>query len=197
MLWNGRYPRLGPIMQSAQKLASSCGYCSAASTFKNSALKVMIDIAFWKMAFLTYVYSRCRLASPPADHSSLLVGSNSPFSELTTLSLKSTATSWDDILRLEPLLPNLQDLQIGDNGIESLSNVHSGQFRNLKCINLEDNAISTWDQVNNLEHLERLVWRISSEIGNNRQIELINRLIYQSRNVVSQWEPDMQYRPYL
>lgn len=58
-------------------------------------------------------------------------------------------------MRLEPLLPNLEDLQLGSNKISSITDIEANQFLKLKCINLEDNDIEQWEQVAKLGRLQR------------------------------------------
>ncbi|KAJ8663395.1 hypothetical protein O0I10_000634 [Lichtheimia ornata] len=94
--------------------------------------------------------NHCRLEPPSTsiDHAA--------FSSITTLGLSSTKTPWLTIMQLEPLLPALEDLQLGKNEIQHLTKPDSNQFPRLKCINLEDNEISSWDEIAKLGCLQSL-----------------------------------------
>ncbi|GAA5814954.1 hypothetical protein MFLAVUS_011488 [Mucor flavus] len=91
-------------------------------------------------------YSQSRLAPPPTHALS--------FSNLKILSLNQTLIPWKHIETLSYQLPQLEDLQLGGNELKELG-VITG-FRNLKCLNLEDNLISEWGQVEKLGSLPNL-----------------------------------------
>lgn len=76
------------------------------------------------------------------------------FSNLKTLALNQTLTTWQDIKSLAPQLPQLEDLQLGGNEISQLGVIEK-DFRNLKCLNLEDNLITDWTQVATLASLPK------------------------------------------
>ncbi|KAL0091755.1 hypothetical protein J3Q64DRAFT_1725187 [Phycomyces blakesleeanus] len=101
-----------------------------------------------------------RLAPLPTDIHSLYRGSQSPFANLTTLGLNNSGISWEDILRLEPLIASIEDLQVGNNKITSLSGKENTQkpiFQKLKWLNLELNELEDWDEViTNLGNLPSL-----------------------------------------
>ncbi|KAI9264302.1 hypothetical protein BDA99DRAFT_508948 [Phascolomyces articulosus] len=98
----------------------------------------------------------CRLESPPEDPTLLYRNNTSPFTTLTTLALSNTLTTWSQVAKLEPLLPNLQDLQLGQNQIETILDVQSDQFQQLQCINLENNHIQQWQDIQSLGNLKSL-----------------------------------------
>ena len=64
-------------------------------------------------------------------------------------------TTWSQVIKLEPLLPNLEDLQLGENQITSITNVRADQFQQLKWINLENNHIQQWKDIESLGNLKR------------------------------------------
>ncbi|CAO3577068.1 unnamed protein product [Absidia cylindrospora] len=91
---------------------------------------------------------------PPSD--TLLNSTTpSPFQHLKTLVLCNTHITWNQILQLEPLLLHLEDLQLSGNGIKELDRPLT-HLKKLKCINLEDNCIQNWNQVDHLGLLPNL-----------------------------------------
>lgn len=104
--------------------------------------------------YFSYIFSYIRLLPPPDD---LLTPYNiniSPFSNLKTLILCYTHITWEHIIQLSPLLTQLEDLQLSGNEIDSL-NGDLTHLQNLKCINLENNKLKDWSQVNNLNSLPK------------------------------------------
>lgn len=75
------------------------------------------------------------------------------FSNLKILSLNQTLIPWEHIETLSYQLPQIEDLQLGGNELKELG-VITG-FRNLKCLNLEDNLIGEWSQVEKLGSLPK------------------------------------------
>ncbi|KAI8145852.1 hypothetical protein BJV82DRAFT_602482 [Fennellomyces sp. T-0311] len=100
--------------------------------------------------------NHCRIESPPDDPSVLMRNGVSPFAQLTTLGLSNTQIPWKQVERLEPLLPNLEELQLGRNQIDAIENVTPNQFQRLKWINLEDNTIHQWKAIESLGNLKSL-----------------------------------------
>ncbi|CAO3616259.1 unnamed protein product [Cunninghamella echinulata] len=96
-----------------------------------------------------------RLLPPTLEFLTSNSVNNSPFSNLKTLVLCYTYITWDQVLLLSPLLSQLEDLQLSGNNIESLGGI-STHFPHLKCINLEQNKLKDWDQVNSLNSLPNL-----------------------------------------
>ncbi|KAF7731007.1 hypothetical protein EC973_001053 [Apophysomyces ossiformis] len=76
------------------------------------------------------------------------------FEHLTTLALNNTRTTWHDIELIAPLLTSLEDLQLGGNRIDRLSTLTT--LRSLKCINLEENDLDRWEEVEKLGSLPSL-----------------------------------------
>ncbi|CAO3608649.1 unnamed protein product [Cunninghamella blakesleeana] len=117
----------------------------------NSVAKITNQLSQLKTICLNYI----RLLPPPDD---LLTPNNiisSPFSNLRTLVLCYTQIEWGHIIQLSPLLTQLEDLQLSGNGI-SLLNGNLSHLQNLKCINLENNKLKDWDQINHLNSLPNL-----------------------------------------
>ncbi|KAG0194446.1 hypothetical protein DFQ28_011247 [Apophysomyces sp. BC1034] len=102
----------------------------------------------------------------------------SVFENLTTLALNNTRTKWHDIEMLAPLLTYLEDLQLGGNQINQLSALTT--LKQLKCINLEDNKIDSWDQVEKLGSLPRSV-----ENGKARALACVLETMYLLNNQIS------------
>ena len=100
-------------------------------------------------------FSHCRIESPPNDLAVLMREGVSPFARLTTLGLSNTLTTWKQVEQLEPLLPNLEELQLGRNQLASIENVTANQFQKVKWINLEDNVIEHWKDIESLGNLKR------------------------------------------
>ena len=67
-------------------------------------------------------------------------------------------TTWSQVIKLEPLLPKLEDLQLGENQIVSINNVRADQFQQLKWINLENNNIQEWKDIESLGNLKRYIY---------------------------------------
>lgn len=88
-----------------------------------------------------------RLCTPPST--------GLHFSNLQTLSLNQTFITWKDIEILAPQLPQLEDLQLGGNEITELGFVKG--FDALHTLNLEDNLISDWKEVEKLGSLPKYV----------------------------------------
>lgn len=91
--------------------------------------------------------NQLRICPPPATGLQL--------SNLKTLALNQTLISWKDIQLLAPQLTQLEDLQLGSNEIKELGIITNG-FDQLKSINLENNLISDWSQVESLSTLPNL-----------------------------------------
>ncbi|CAO3652307.1 unnamed protein product [Mucor hiemalis] len=91
--------------------------------------------------------NQLRLCPPPTSGLQL--------SNLKTLALNQTFITWKDIEVLAPQLTQLEDLQLGSNGIKELGTI-TNDFNRLKSINLENNLISDWSQVENLSTLPNL-----------------------------------------
>ncbi|KAG2220549.1 hypothetical protein INT45_004155 [Circinella minor] len=135
----------------------------------------------------------CRLESPP-DNPTLLHRNNaSPFVGLKTLALSNTMTTWSQIIKLEPLLPKLEDLQLGENQIKSITNLRADQFQQLKWINLENNHIRQWKDIESLGNLKSLeiLYLNGNKIPNIEPISegMFSNLIFLriEDNLLSQW----------
>ncbi|ORY99979.1 hypothetical protein BCR43DRAFT_484660 [Syncephalastrum racemosum] len=100
--------------------------------------------------------NQTRLLPPPDDPTLLHRLDHSPFTDLTTLALSGTRTTFADILRLEPLFPHLEDLQLGACQLSSLETVQPHQLKKLKWMNLEENEIQDWEEVAKLGQLQSL-----------------------------------------
>ncbi|KAG0173762.1 hypothetical protein DFQ30_007047 [Apophysomyces sp. BC1015] len=124
-----RQQRPRSVTQPATGLGNHCGYRIAIAASTHLAPK----------------------ATPPTE---TLRQRGSVFENLTTLALNNTRTKWHDIEMLAPLLTYLEDLQLGGNQINQLSALTT--LKQLKCINLEDNKIDSWDQVEKLGSLPSL-----------------------------------------
>lgn len=103
------------------------------------------------------ILSQTRLLPPPNDPVQLHRLDHSPFADLTTLALSGTRTTFADILRLEPLFPHLEDLQLGACHLSSLETVQPHQLKKLKWLNLEENSIASWGEVAKLGQLQRYI----------------------------------------
>ncbi|KAI8083086.1 uncharacterized protein BX664DRAFT_339788 [Halteromyces radiatus] len=81
--------------------------------------------------------------------------SPSPFDHLKTLVLCNTHITWDQVLQLDHLFLHLEDLQLSGNGIQTIDRapIH---MRQLKCINLEDNCLQDWKEINHFSSLPNL-----------------------------------------
>ncbi|KAI9025100.1 hypothetical protein CLU79DRAFT_746264 [Phycomyces nitens] len=138
-----------------------------------------------------------RLASLPTDINSLYREAQSPFTNLTTLGLNNSGVSWEDILRIEPLITNLEDLQLGNNKITNLrgiDNTHKPMFQKLKWLNLELNELDNWDEVLQLAALPSLEMMFLNENKfttikpcSSNQFMTLNFLRIDS-NLVDNWE---------
>jgi hypothetical protein len=76
------------------------------------------------------------------------------FNGIKTLELNSTLITWDDMLTLEPFLPNLEALHFGWNKLKTFCSIHG--FRNLRKLYLECNEIHEWAEIDKLSGLPRL-----------------------------------------
>ncbi|ORY66787.1 hypothetical protein BCR35DRAFT_181638 [Leucosporidium creatinivorum] len=82
----------------------------------------------------------------PLREPTLLAG----FERLTTLNLNRTLMDWNELLLLSPSLPELQELQLGDNELASLSAETSPTeplLPSLKTLNLDTNKLTNWDEI--------------------------------------------------
>ncbi|KAH8928176.1 RNI-like protein [Atractiella rhizophila] len=84
------------------------------------------------------------------------------FRNLRVLQLNKTAISAQEIFYLHSSLPLLEDLQAGYNGITSLLPLcEEGIFPSMRSLNIEGNAITSWEEVvvslGRLPLLERLI----------------------------------------
>jgi Leucine-rich repeat (LRR) protein len=100
---------------------------------------------------LAYLYSpnnsQSRLCSPPST--------GLEFSRLKTLALNQTLITWREVEILAPHLPQLEDLQLGSNKISQLGSVKG--LDALKSINLENNLISDWNEIEKSGSLQKYV----------------------------------------
>lgn len=76
------------------------------------------------------------------------------FSNVKVLTLVDANLSWNSIQTIEQYFPMLEELHVGSNNIDMIS-ATSG-FLNLKVLNLEHNALTKWEQVEQLGLLPRL-----------------------------------------
>ena len=84
----------------------------------------------------------------------------SAFPQLKALSLDKSLIPWKEVALLELQLPVLESLHLNHNGLKAF---YDGQnalvhgFRNLKWLNLESNAIQSWDEVHRFSELPRYI----------------------------------------
>ncbi|KAL2916129.1 hypothetical protein HK105_204220 [Polyrhizophydium stewartii] len=85
------------------------------------------------------------------------------FAKLRRVTLMNSLLTWDSVARIEPWLPNLEELHIGLNRISRIGSASSSDgstlvcgFLNLQVLNLEGNCIDSWDEVLNLRRLPKL-----------------------------------------
>jgi len=105
----------------------------------------------------------------------------SRFPNLAVLLLNKSGCSWGGARAVAAALPSLRELSLGGCGITTLATEGDGDaslatgLEGLKALNLEDNAIGDWSEVErlgSLPSLERL------HLGGNR----LDRVAYPSRN---------------
>ncbi|CAG8483594.1 9173_t:CDS:10 [Acaulospora colombiana] len=104
-------------------------------------------------------YNRFQILKGPPNFSEV-------FLNLKSLSLNHTRITWDQIELLEPCLPSIENLQLGFNGIklrieddgdkENRATTKIKGFVKLKIVNLESNAICTWEEVARFSDLPSL-----------------------------------------
>ncbi len=83
---------------------------------------------------------------------------SAPFEQLRDLILNSTGISWKQVEHIAPALPNVKQLHLCGNGIKSIETASAFVrcYPNLKVINLDDNDIEEWSEVNKLAALPSL-----------------------------------------
>ncbi|KAI8060555.1 hypothetical protein BC940DRAFT_350534 [Gongronella butleri] len=102
----------------------------------------------------------------------------SSFSHLRTLVLCGTRITWDQVVALQPFVPQLEDLQLSGNQLATLTPLH--HLPHLQCLNLEHNNLTDWHQVNALTTLPRL----HTLFLNNNQLTSIELLPDTFREIV-------------
>lgn len=82
------------------------------------------------------------------------------FPTVKTLVCGSMRLTWDDLVKLSDVFPNLEELRVPSNNITSLNTPISNNFKKLKILDLEDNEIIEWAEVCKLSvipSLEQLI----------------------------------------
>lgn len=81
---------------------------------------------------------------------------NYRFPTVKTLVCGAMHLIWDDLIKLSQVFPNLEELRVPSNKITTLSTPASNNFKNLKILALEGNAIVEWSEVCKLSVLTNL-----------------------------------------
>ncbi|KAJ2997717.1 hypothetical protein HDV02_005187 [Globomyces sp. JEL0801] len=95
------------------------------------------------------------------------------FTSITVLGLIGTQLTWDEITKLSPSFPNLEELYVGYNGLKfpKKSCNEPEVFAKVKILDLENNLLSDWNDITNaigkFPHLANLSLR------NNRIAEVL------------------------
>ena len=84
---------------------------------------------------------------------------------LARLSLNKTRLQWDQLVLLEQTLPNLQELSIAYNEIDSIPRIPETAFRSLRTLLMEGNDIADIQSLSSLPKLHTL------NVAGNRRIE--------------------------
>ena len=78
--------------------------------------------------------------------------------------------SWSDIVTIAGDLPSLEVLQVHNNKIDVIDNIHNDKFSKLLHLDLDGNIVSCWESVNNLGEAEASIeWLIGDVEGEPRK----------------------------
>lgn len=78
------------------------------------------------------------------------------FPNLKTLVCGSMRLTWNDLIKLSRVFPNLEELRVPSNNITNLDTPTDNHFKNLKILALENNEINEWSEVCKLSQIPTL-----------------------------------------
>ncbi|TPX68031.1 hypothetical protein SpCBS45565_g03407 [Spizellomyces sp. 'palustris'] len=76
------------------------------------------------------------------------------FSSLRALTLIGTLLTWEELQKLETYLPQLKELHLGFNHLESFSHING--FQSIQFLNIEHNDFTSWAEIRKLARLPSL-----------------------------------------
>ncbi|OQR75830.1 tubulin-specific chaperone E-like [Tropilaelaps mercedesae] len=87
---------------------------------------------------------------------SLVTKHQEAFQSVKRISLEASNLTWEHILQLAPMWPHIEVLEVSANNINSLASPPKSLFFNLQTLSLQENPISSWQEVSNLANLPKL-----------------------------------------
>lgn len=81
---------------------------------------------------------------------------NYVFTNLEVLICANMGLTWNEVLKLTKIFPNLQELRVPLNNITSIEVPCGNTFKCLQLLDMESNAIGLWSELNKLGQLPQL-----------------------------------------
>lgn len=81
---------------------------------------------------------------------------NYTFTNVEVLVCANMGLTWNDILKLSKIFPNVQELRVPLNNITSIDVQNKNAFKHLKLLDMESNTIGMWSELNKLGVLPQL-----------------------------------------
>lgn len=78
------------------------------------------------------------------------------FKNLEVLICGNMRLNWSDVLKFAKIFPNIQELRVPSNNITSLNIPVDEVFTKLKILDMENNPIGLWSEINKLGNLPQL-----------------------------------------
>ncbi|XP_022655924.1 tubulin-specific chaperone E-like isoform X2 [Varroa destructor] len=87
---------------------------------------------------------------------SLVTKHQEAFQSVKNISLEASNLTWEHILQLAPMWPHIEALEVSANNISSLTTPPKSLFYNLQSLSLQENPLSSWQEVAHLAYLPKL-----------------------------------------
>ncbi|XP_060592843.1 tubulin-specific chaperone cofactor E-like protein [Ruditapes philippinarum] len=94
--------------------------------------------------------------NPIANNKDTLYEWSSPLPNVENLVLNRTGIKWKDVLQFAKLLPHLKELHLCANNFRDIPEGKHLGLRSVECLRMNDNHITSWDEVWKLRHLPGL-----------------------------------------
>ncbi|XP_003745338.1 tubulin-specific chaperone E [Galendromus occidentalis] len=130
---------------------------------------------------------------------SLVTKHQEAFQSVKRIWLESSSLTWEHILQLAPMWPHIEALEVSANNIGVLSTPPKSIFGNLEALSLQENPLSSWQDVVKLASLPKLrelylngckIEEISFPTGAGGKTELFPKLerLEVTNNKISSWK---------